>query len=163
MYLGEWIRAYSAGGVSFRTSGGRVRVGHAQAHHASPPSATATFTRSAFTRIDVICTSSTDDSCPLSSFKCPDSSLLSWSAVIGALSCTSIGVNRPQPGVVVAYHRDRGEDPIDPRVDASVADFFDSDIEQYGYLFTDEGEWLVKGDGDPVPLPYVLSGTVFIN
>lgn len=69
----------------------------------------------------------------------------------------------PQPGVVVAYHRDRGEDPIDPRVDASVADFFDSDIEQYGYLFTDEGEWLVKGDGDPVPLPYVLSGTVDIN
>lgn len=69
----------------------------------------------------------------------------------------------PQPGVVVAYHRDRGEDPIDPRVDASVADFFDSDIEQYGYLFTEEGEWLVKGDGDPVPLPYVLSGTVDIN
>ena len=71
--------------------------------------------------------------------------------------------DRPQPGVVVAYHRDRGEDPIDPRVDASVSDFFNSDIEQYGYLFTDEGEWLVKGDGDPVPLPYVLSGTVFIN
>lgn len=69
----------------------------------------------------------------------------------------------PQPGVVVAYHRDRGEDLIEPRVDASVAEFFESDIEQYGYLFTEEGEWLVKGEGDPVTLPYVLSGTVFIN
>ena len=69
----------------------------------------------------------------------------------------------PQPRVVVAYHRDRGEDLIEPRVDASVAEFFESDIEQYGYLFTEEGEWLVKGEGDPVPLPYVLSGTVFIN
>jgi hypothetical protein len=28
--LGEWIRAYSAGGVSSHTSGGRARVGHAQ-------------------------------------------------------------------------------------------------------------------------------------
>ncbi len=70
----------------------------------------------------------------------------------------------PQPGVVVAYHRDRGEDPIDPRVDGSVSYYFNnSDLEQYGYLFTEEGEWLVKGEGDPVPLPYVLSGTVFIN
>ena len=69
----------------------------------------------------------------------------------------------PQPGVVVAYHRDRGEDFIEPRVDASVAEFFNSDIEQYGYLFTEEGEWLVKGEGDPVTLPYVLSGTVSID
>ena len=69
----------------------------------------------------------------------------------------------PQPRVVVAYHRDRGEEYIAPRVNASVAEFFNSDIEQYGYLFTEEGEWLVKGEGDPVTLPYVLSGTVFIN
>jgi hypothetical protein len=69
----------------------------------------------------------------------------------------------PQPGVVVAYHRDRGEEYIAPRVNASVAEFFNSDIEQYGYLFTEEGEWLVKGEGDPVTLPYVLSGTVSID
>lgn len=52
--------------------------------------------------------------------------------------------NSPQEGVTVAYHRDRGEEKIPARIDLSVPDFFNSDIEEYGYLFTQEGEWLVK-------------------
>lgn len=50
----------------------------------------------------------------------------------------------PQEGVTVAYHRDRGEKKQPARIDLSVPDFFNSDIEEYGYLFTQEGEWLVK-------------------
>ena len=54
-----------------------------------------------------------------------------------------------------------------PKRRASVPLFFDGDIEEYGYLYTAEGEWLVKKSGsqverDPVPLAYVLSGTVNI-
>lgn len=50
----------------------------------------------------------------------------------------------PQEGVVVAYGRDRGEDPniIKPRIDKSVRAYVNSDIEEYGYLFKD-GEWYV--------------------
>jgi hypothetical protein len=44
----------------------------------------------------------------------------------------------------VAYGRDRGEKNVDKIVHPSVQDFFDGDIEEYGYLFTQEGEWLVK-------------------
>lgn len=52
-----------------------------------------------------------------------------------------------------------------PKRRASVPLFFNGDIEEYGYLYTAEGEWLVKKAGsqverDPVPLAYVLSGTV---
>jgi len=51
-----------------------------------------------------------------------------------------------------------------PQKRASVALFFSGDIEEYGYLYTAEGEWLVKAacsnETDPVPLAYVLSGTV---
>lgn len=72
--------------------------------------------------------------------------------------------NSPQPGVTVAYHRDRGEKK-QSSIHASVPAFFKSDIEEYGYLFTEEGEWLVKSaysriERDPVPLTYVLSGTI---
>jgi hypothetical protein len=73
--------------------------------------------------------------------------------------------DEPERGVVVAYHRDRGEEYCDPRVDASVSQFVSSDVEEYGYLFTEEGEWLfVNGhlgsdDTDRcLPLQYVLSG-----
>lgn len=50
----------------------------------------------------------------------------------------------PQDGVVVAYGRDRGEDPetIKPRVDESVDAFTKSDVEEWGYLFKD-GNWFV--------------------
>lgn len=50
--------------------------------------------------------------------------------------------NDPQPGVTVAYHRDRGEDLRRPHVNHSRDAFFRSDVEEYGYLFTLEGEWL---------------------
>jgi hypothetical protein len=49
----------------------------------------------------------------------------------------------PLPGVTVAYHRDRGEDYIEPRINESLEDYF-LDNEEYGYVFTLEGEWLVK-------------------
>lgn len=50
-----------------------------------------------------------------------------------------------------------------PKKHESVPKFFSGDIEEYGYLYTAEGEWLVKKDangGDPIPLAYALSGTV---
>ena len=52
--------------------------------------------------------------------------------------------DNPLPGVTVAYHRDRGEDYIDPRFNSSLEEYFLSDNEEYGYVFTLEGEWLVK-------------------
>jgi hypothetical protein len=61
-------------------------------------------------------------------------------------------------GVTVAYRRDRG-DAFRHRKHKSVSHFFNGDIEAYGYLFTQEGEWLVKKyDGvEPLPLGYVLA------
>ena len=49
----------------------------------------------------------------------------------------------PVQGYTVAYHRDRGEDLVPARIHESVEDFFNSDIEAYGYCWTD-GKWLVK-------------------
>jgi hypothetical protein len=46
---------------------------------------------------------------------------------------------------VVAYCRDRGEDYSPGRIDSSVEDYFESDVEEYGYVFTREGKWLVNG------------------
>lgn len=66
----------------------------------------------------------------------------------------------PMPGVTVAYHRDRGEDYIDPRVNKSLEDYFQDDNEEYGYLFTLEGEWLVKpcyGESPERPVNEVLA------
>jgi len=67
--------------------------------------------------------------------------------------------NSPIPGVTVAYHRDR-DDRLDKRKHKTVQHFFDSDFEEYGYLFTQEGEWLVKSWNikTPVPVSYALSG-----
>jgi hypothetical protein len=66
--------------------------------------------------------------------------------------------NSPDKDVVIAYHRDRGEDYRSPRVNASVEDFFNSGIEAYGYLFTEEGEWLAKPYGkDPSTLAKLLA------
>ena len=65
----------------------------------------------------------------------------------------------PFDNVTVAYHRDRGEKKRMARVDMGVADFFRKDFEQYGYVLTEEGEWLVAGvEDDPIPLSYALSG-----
>lgn len=63
----------------------------------------------------------------------------------------------PIPGVTVAYHRDRGDDFRQLHF-SSVQDYFANFESQYAYLFTDEGEWLVSGGVEPVPVAYVLSG-----
>lgn len=68
--------------------------------------------------------------------------------------------------VDLSYKEWRGE-KCPSKNHKSVSDFFNGDIEEYGYLFTAEGEWLVKKaysniEPDPVPLAYVLSGTVKI-
>lgn len=66
----------------------------------------------------------------------------------------------------VAYHRDRGEDFCEPRVDHSIPEFIKSDVEEYGYLFTEEGEWLMvhghvnASSREAEPLNYVLSGII---
>jgi hypothetical protein len=44
-------------------------------------------------------------------------------------------------GIVVAYHRDRGE-KLSIEYHGSVKDFVKSDVEEYGYIFTAAGEWL---------------------
>lgn len=57
--------------------------------------------------------------------------------------------DNPQGGVVVAYHRDRGEKFHNPRVNHSRKEFVMSDVEEYGYLFTLEGEWIfINGNED---------------
>jgi hypothetical protein len=49
----------------------------------------------------------------------------------------------PTTGIVVAYHRDRGEEHLFAEHKDS-QDFFESDIEEYGYLLTKDGEWMIK-------------------
>ena len=71
----------------------------------------------------------------------------------------------PQKGVTVAYHRDRGEKFKSPRINSSVREFFLSDIEEYGYLFSEEGEWLFKStttarSKDPMTLELHFSSQV---
>lgn len=58
--------------------------------------------------------------------------------------------DNPQDDVVVAYGRDRGENPEDikPRVDKTVDDFVKSDVEEYGYLFKDGSWFIIKGYAD---------------
>jgi hypothetical protein len=65
----------------------------------------------------------------------------------------------PEKGVTVAYNRDRCDDYNKPRKDGSKGLYFMSDLEEYGYLFTKEGEWLIKGysSGGPEPLSEVMS------
>jgi hypothetical protein len=45
--------------------------------------------------------------------------------------------------VNLSYAKWRGED-CPPQTHASVSDFFDGDIEEYGYLFNQEEEWILK-------------------
>jgi hypothetical protein len=67
--------------------------------------------------------------------------------------------DKPVEGYTVAYHRDRGEKKRMARVDMGVADFFRKDFEQYGYVLTEEGEWLAGGiEDEPTPLSYHFSG-----
>ena len=68
--------------------------------------------------------------------------------------------DNPMPGVTVAYHRDRGEDYIEPRINKSLEEYFASDNEEYGYVFTLDGEWLVKpcyGESPERPVSEVLA------
>lgn len=44
-------------------------------------------------------------------------------------------------GYTVAYHRDRGDD-FRQDTSKSVESFSQSDLEEYGYLFTQQGEWI---------------------
>ena len=64
--------------------------------------------------------------------------------------------------VVVAYHRDRGED-LRIRHDHSIDAFAKSDVEEYGYIMTKEGSWFfIDGhksgeERTPIPLESALS------
>ena len=49
--------------------------------------------------------------------------------------------DNPYHDVTIAYHRDRGESLTQPRTDYSIESFSKSDIEEYGYVFTQSGEW----------------------
>lgn len=75
-----------------------------------------------------------------------------------------ISVLAKHPDVVEAYHRDRGEEYRDPRVDESMDAFFESDIEEYGYLITPDGEWYMKSansyNNDYMPLGYYFTEEV---
>jgi hypothetical protein len=54
----------------------------------------------------------------------------------------------PFDNVTVAYHRDRGEE-LSVKAHGNVKAFAESDIEEYGYVFTAAGEWLfVDGHAD---------------
>jgi hypothetical protein len=56
--------------------------------------------------------------------------------------------DNPLEDVTVAYHRDRGEE-LSIKVHGKVQEFANSDIEQYGYVFTAAGEWLlIDGNRD---------------
>jgi len=59
----------------------------------------------------------------------------------------------PQTGVVVAYRRDRGEKRSGTGRHASQLGYFQSDIEEYGYLFTKEDKWIYVSYGDRSPRP----------
>ena len=72
---------------------------------------------------------------------------------------SSHSFDNPEGDTTVAYGRDRGEKGVDKRLHPSVVGFFKGDIEEWGYLFTQEGEWLVKsgwGSNDPTLLSNVL-------
>jgi hypothetical protein len=56
----------------------------------------------------------------------------------------SHSLESPKKGVTTAYHRDRGEDLNEARVDHSIYEYLVADNEEYGYLFTREGEWKVS-------------------
>jgi hypothetical protein len=49
--------------------------------------------------------------------------------------------SNPEKDTTVAYHRDRGEELMQSQ-HASVAEYLASDVEEYGYLFTKDDEWI---------------------
>lgn len=58
---------------------------------------------------------------------------------------------KPQTGVTVAYHRDRGEELHKAVRHASRLGYFGSDFEEFGYLFTKENEWVYVAHFDRTP------------
>lgn len=50
---------------------------------------------------------------------------------------------KPAKGVVVAYHRDRGEEIIPARANGSLEAFAKSDFEEFGYILTKENQWKI--------------------
>jgi len=51
----------------------------------------------------------------------------------------------PVPDCTVAYGRDRGETDVDAITMDSLQDFFESDFEEFGYIFDPEAtRWMVK-------------------
>lgn len=58
----------------------------------------------------------------------------------------------------LSYEEWRGED-CPPQSHRSVRDFFNGDIEEWGYLYTQEGQWIVK-EGNSENMPEVLSGVI---
>ena len=50
--------------------------------------------------------------------------------------------NEPLDNVTISYMRDHGEKGCKARIDNSEKDFWESNIEEYGYLFKD-GKWFV--------------------
>jgi hypothetical protein len=63
----------------------------------------------------------------------------------------------PEDGVTVAYHRDRGEELQEARVDESIEAYAKSDYEEYGYVFTKDNEWKVV-DGTIKSVADILNG-----
>ena len=49
--------------------------------------------------------------------------------------------NNRKEGVTVAYHRDRGEEKREARVDKSLKTFYVS--EKYGYVYTKDEKWVM--------------------
>lgn len=89
-------------------------------------------------------------------------SISSLAAEINATEGEGHSFEKPVMGVTVAYHRDRGE-PMQMKQHISPENFFKSDIEEYGYLYTLGGEWLVKSGyssktSKPQKLASILSG-----
>ena len=70
---------------------------------------------------------------------------------LGAISALRESIEAPEghtfsnaiDGYTIVYHRDRGED-LSIQQNKDVASYFAGDLEEYGYLFTKEGEWVVK-------------------
>ena len=63
----------------------------------------------------------------------------------------------PVKGVTVFYGRDRGEDGTEAKTHLDRNSFLRSDVEEYGYLFTNDGEWLmVDGHKSPNTRDFVL-------
>jgi hypothetical protein len=63
----------------------------------------------------------------------------------------------PQEDVTIAYHRDRGEDLQEARIDESIEAYAKSDYEEYGYVFTRDNEWKVV-DGTIKSVADILNG-----